>query len=89
MGLDESGQYLLTVSHSGRAVFSTRTWERIARDAGVVYPAAGRCTGIGPLSGHSVAVQVRDETRPTIRLLCGPFELVGESDGVTIAAARS
>ena len=35
MGLDESGQYLLTVSHSGRAVFSTRTWERIARDAGV------------------------------------------------------
>jgi hypothetical protein len=70
-------------------VFSTQTWERVARDTGVVHPDAGRCAGIGPLSGRSVAVQVRDETRPTIRLRCGALELVGESDGVTIAAARS
>jgi hypothetical protein len=88
MGLDESGQFLLTVSHSGRAVFSTRTWERVARDTAVVYPVAGCCDGIGPLSGRSIAVQVRDETRPAFRLRCGAFELVGESDGVTITAAR-
>ena len=26
MGLDETGNYLLTVTHSGRGVFDTRTW---------------------------------------------------------------
>jgi len=88
MGLDESGQYLLTVSHSGRAVFATRTWQLVARDTAVVFPVGGCCEGIGPVSGRSVAVQTRDETRPAIRLRCGAFELLGESDGVTITAAR-
>jgi hypothetical protein len=32
MRFDPSGEYLLRVSHSGRGVFSTRTWERVARD---------------------------------------------------------
>jgi hypothetical protein len=28
---DSTGAYLLTVSHSGRGVFSTDSWERVAR----------------------------------------------------------
>jgi len=31
-GFDSAGEYLLTVSHSGRGVFSTATRERVARD---------------------------------------------------------
>ena len=38
MGFDASGNYLLTISHAGRGVFSTRTWERVARDPELAYP---------------------------------------------------
>ena len=58
-GFDTAGKYLLTVSHSGRGVFSTATWERVARDASVIYPDAGTIAGIGPLDGISVPVQAR------------------------------
>ena len=57
-GFDSAGKYLLTVSHSGRGVFSTATWERVARDSLVIYPEAGMIEGIGPLDG--ISVQVRE-----------------------------
>jgi hypothetical protein len=84
MGLDDSHEYLLTVSHSGRALFSTRTWDRIARDYTVVYPSGGRCTGIGPLAGRSIVVLERDEVTDAIRIRSDVFDLLGESDGVTV-----
>jgi hypothetical protein len=31
MGFDNTGKYLLTVSHSGRGVFVTETWKPVAR----------------------------------------------------------
>jgi hypothetical protein len=56
MGFDPSGEYLLTISHAGRGVFSTRTWERVARDPAPAYPEDGHGVGIGPIVGVSVAV---------------------------------
>lgn len=56
MGFDPSGEYLLTISHSGRGVFSTRTWERVARDSALTYPEDDHGVGIGPIASVSVAV---------------------------------
>jgi len=79
MGFDATGKFLLTVSHTGRGVFSTDTWERIARDLRLVYPDNGKALGIGPLEGQRIDViergeeQVRDaisrrETSPRRRV---------------------
>jgi hypothetical protein len=55
-GFDSAGDYLLTVSHSGRGVFATTTWERVARDSQLAYPQGGRAIGIGPIEGVSIPV---------------------------------
>jgi hypothetical protein len=59
-GFDSTGAYLLTVSHSGRGVFSTDSWERVARDPQPAYPEAGLALGIGPLDGVAVPVKEID-----------------------------
>ena len=51
VAFDPTGEYLLAISHSGRGVFSTRTWERLARDYEPAYPINGKSTGIGPIQG--------------------------------------
>jgi hypothetical protein len=86
IGFDESGKFLLTVSHSGRGVFSTDTWERVARDAALAYPEDGKALGIGPLDGQVIEVMERDETRDLIGMESpdGRYHLIAESDGITI-----
>ena len=56
VGFDKSGEYLLVVSHSGRGVFATRNWARVARDAELAYPEHGIAVGIGPIQGQLVPV---------------------------------
>ena len=87
MGFDPSGKYLLTVSHSGRGVFSTGTWERISRDPQLAYPENGRVDGIGPIEGQVIDVMERNETYPHIKMVSpdGRFHLLGESDGISIS----
>ena len=36
-GFDPSGAYLLTITHSGRGVFATQTWSRVARNTELAY----------------------------------------------------
>lgn len=86
MGFDATGKYLLTVSHSGRGVFSTETWELVARDSVVSYPADGRAIGIGPIDGQMIGVFERNESRDRIEIQSpdGKRRLVGESDGVVV-----
>ena len=86
MGFDPSGKFLLTVSHSGRGVFAVDTWQRIARDSTVLYPTNGAILGIGPLAATQVGVIERSEKveQIVLRSLDGRFELLGESDGITI-----
>lgn len=55
-GFDPTGAYLLTVSHSGRGVFETSSWERVARDPQMAYPEGGHAIGIGPIGGVSIPV---------------------------------
>ena len=51
VGFDPTGQFLLTVSHSGSGLFKVGTWERVARDPTLAYSAAGKAVGIGPIDG--------------------------------------
>ncbi|NMG68161.1 hypothetical protein GPA19_24845 [Azoarcus indigens] len=55
-GFDPSGQYLLTVSHAGRGVFSIGSWQRVARDTELAYPEDGHALGIGPMEGVMIPV---------------------------------
>jgi hypothetical protein len=87
MGFDPSGKFLLTVTHSGRGVFATETWERVARDPALAYPDDGKAVGIGPIDGQVIDVQERDERREQIVMQSpdGRFRLLGESEGITIS----
>lgn len=86
MGFDATGKYLLIVTHSGRGVFATDTWERVARDTALAYPKDGRAMGIGPIDGQTIGVEERDERRERIEMRSpdGRFYLVGESEGITV-----
>jgi len=86
MGFDPSGDFLLTVTHSGRGVFAVGNWERVARDATLVYPNGGRAIGIGPIAGQEIEVQERNEFQDLITLYSPDRRLLvtGESDGITI-----
>jgi hypothetical protein len=87
-GFNESGEYLLTVSHSGRGVFATGTWSRVARDGTVAYPIAGCVMGIGPIAGESVAVSEMNYQTEELSLSSpnGMFNLSYESGTVTITS---
>ena len=61
-GFDATGKYLLTVSHSGRGVFESGAWKRVARENATAYPEGGFSFGIGPLEGVTVKVHEIDYT---------------------------
>lgn len=52
VGFDPTSDYLLVITHSGRGVFYTRTWERVARKIHLAYPTGGLGIGIGPIDGQ-------------------------------------
>ena len=56
IGFDPTGQFMLTISHSGRGVFHVGDWERVARDIGLAYPDAGHGVGIGPIAGLRIPI---------------------------------
>src|SRR4051812_12593163 len=56
IGFDPTGRYALVISHSGRGVFDTQTWQRVARDPALAYPENGEAEGIGPLKGQRLKV---------------------------------
>ena len=67
-GFDASGMYLLAISHNGRGVFDTRTWQRVARDDSKAYPLAGVGLGIGPIEGQRVTVSSVDFETGTLTI---------------------
>ena len=90
-GFDSSGEYLLTVTHSGRGVFSTATWERVARDTSLAYPEAGVAVGIGPLDGIAVSVREIDYDTGQLRFPSpdGKLSFEYEDGTLTITNAAS
>lgn len=91
MGFDASGEYLLVLSHSGRGVYSTEGWERVARDNTPVYPSAGLSAGIGPLEGTVVAVTEMNYATEDLAVESrnGKYRLVYNSGTIAITADRS
>jgi hypothetical protein len=85
-GFDKSGDYLLTVTHSGRGVFSTRTWERVTRDYTSSYPENGAISGIGPISDQTIRRSERDHEKGAMRLTSpdGKITLDCESSGIAV-----
>jgi len=91
VGFDATGAYLLVITHSGRGVFSTSTWERVARDYALAYPEGGIGTGIGPISGQSFSVTEMDFEKGTMRLTNqnGKIALNCESDVIAVEVAAT
>ena len=89
-GFDPAGEYLLTVSHAGRGVFSTTTWERVARDTALAYPSDGRAIGIGPIEGVSIPITEIDYETGLLRFISpdGSNIFEYESGTLTIGNAR-
>lgn len=90
-GFDTTGAYLLTVSHSGRGVFSTATWQRVARDYTVVYPNTGTIIGIGPINGEIIRVTEMDFETEAMRLASsdGRIVLKCESSGIAVHVSEA
>jgi hypothetical protein len=84
VGHDPAERFLLTVSHSGRAVFSTETWERVARCYEIVYPADGRIAGIGPLEGTSI-VMIESYDGGVMRLRVAGWDVAAESSVIVVS----
>ena len=76
-GFDPSGEFLLTISHSGRGVFSTNSWELLARDVNLTYPENGVGIGIGPIEGDAIDVTEKGYDKDLLQLTSpdGKFSL--------------
>jgi hypothetical protein len=86
VGFDASGSYLLTITHSGRGVFSTRTWERLARSTELAYPDGGVGVGIGPIDGQPIPITEMNYDTGEMRVVGpgGRFILECESSGIAV-----
>lgn len=90
-GLDPTGEYLLAISHSGRGVFSTESWKRVARDESLAYPENGLGIGIGPIDGQQVPVVEMPFEVDRFRITSpdGRMILMCESDGIAVEVRDS
>jgi hypothetical protein len=90
-GFDTSGTYLLTISHSGRGVFDTATWERVVRDSHLSYSEKGLAIGIGPIQGLSIPVHEIDYDTEQLRFSSpdGKLNFVYEEGTLTITDATA
>lgn len=91
MGVDSTEEYLLTVSHSGRGLFSLETLEKIARSEETIYPENGFIGGIGSVSSETIRVIERNETIDVIELELPDKNLVltGEADSITVKTSSN
>ena len=91
VGFDQTGAYLLTITHSGRGVFSTKTWKRLARDASLAYPEGGKGIGIGPIQGQQVTVTEMpfEIGHFTLTSPDGKIVLNCESDVISVAVTNT
>ena len=85
-GFDSSGAYQLAVTRSGRGVFSTTTWQRVARDYTLADPEAGSGIGIGPIEGQTIPVTGMDDVKGAMHLTSpdGKIALDCESGGIAV-----
>lgn len=89
MGFASNGEYLLVISHSGRGLFSTRTWKRVARDSTEAYPTNGCGIGIGPIDGIQTPVAEMDFKTEKLSLRSPDGSITVEFESGTITLWRS
>lgn len=91
MGFDPTGDFLLVISHTGRGVFSTKTWQRVARDEELAYPQSGRAIGIGPIEGMTIEMTEMDYDTEQLRVTTpdGLIKLDYESGTITVSTAHT
>lgn len=88
-GFDNSGDYLLTVSHAGLGVYSTTNWERVARDSELAYPENGLAIGIGPIAGSLIRViEVNDAGELSLTSPDGQFALMYKEGALRLSPAN-
>lgn len=89
VGFDSSRDYLLVITHSGRGVFSTNTWERIARSYELAYPEEGCGIGIGPIEGEVIPITEMNYEmgQMTVDDPLGRFVLECESSGIAVISS--
>lgn len=77
VGFDPTGRYVLVVSHAGRGVFDSQSWQRVARDGSLAYPEDGETDGIGPLAGQRLKVSEINYDDGTLHLVspCGDYAI--------------
>ena len=85
-GFDPTGAYLLVISHSGRGVYATGSWERVARDSRQAYPENGHAIGIGPIEGVNISVKEKNHETGVLRFSSpnGVLQLQYEDGTLTI-----
>jgi len=82
VGTDPTEGYLMTVSHSGRGVYDTENWQRVARDYELAYPVNGKVSGIGPLADVLIPVTEIDyDTSSLAEAKVGESFLLSYSEG--------
>jgi hypothetical protein len=88
VGFDASESYLLTITLSGRGVFSTRTWERLARDTALAYRSDGVGIGIGPINGQIIPITEMNYAIGEVRVSSptGRIILECESSGIAVTS---
>jgi hypothetical protein len=86
VGFDPTGEFLLVITHSGRGVFSTLTWERVARKIELAYPERGVGAGIGPIDGQAIPVTQMNYETGHMRAVSpdGRIVLECESSGIAV-----
>lgn len=86
VGFDTSGDHLLVISHSGRGVYSTQTWERVARDTELSYPTDGIGIGIGPIDGEQIPINEMNDETGEMKFVAPSqeFTLLCESSGIEV-----
>ncbi len=90
-GFDPTGADMLVVSNSGRGVFATSSWEKIARDSSLAYPEKGHAVGIGPIEGVCIPAKEKDYVTGVLRFSSpdGKTCFVYEDGTLTVSEASA
>jgi hypothetical protein len=90
MGFDQTGRYLLAISHNGRGLFDSATWKRVARNDAKAYPIQGIGIGIGPVEGERIKVAEIDYDTGVLELEwpTGGLNLRYQSGMITVSSAE-
>jgi hypothetical protein len=90
IGYDSTGRFVLTVSHSGRGVFDSLNWQRVARDSSLAYPVGGIAVGIGPIAGQSIPVTEINYDKDSLQIVSpnGEFALAYEDGVIAVTTTK-